>query len=269
MKIALIQLNSRENKEENITKALQYIDEAALKGAEFILLPEYIDYMGDVSKKLSIAETIPGPTSIRFSEKAKEHGIYINIGSMHEFIDGKQAYNTSVLFDDMGDMIGKYRKVHLYNAEFEDRISSKESDHIKAGDELVTAETKFGTVGLTICYDLRFPELYRSLALQGSKIIFAPAAFPSYTGSLYWETLLKARAVENQCFVVATGQIGKSSEDTTCYGNSLIVDPYGTVVAKAAEGEGVTIHEINLASVDEMRHNMPTFSHRRPDVYKL
>lgn len=268
MKVAVVQLNVSEHKEENIEKALRMIDEAAEKGANVVLLPEYVDYMDEAHRIVEKAEPIPGPLSELFSQKAKEHGVYLNCGSIHEKIDDQYAYNTSLLFDPNGEIIGKYRKVHLYDAQFKDRFTSQESATIQPGNELVTVETEHGKFGMTICYDVRFPELYRSLALQGAQLIFAPAAFPHYTGSMYWEALLRARAVENQLYIVAAGQFGVSKMNTF-YGNSLIIDPWGTVVAKAPQREGVTIQEIDLSLVDEVRQHIPTFSHRRPDVYQI
>lgn len=268
LKIGVVQLNVSNNKTENIKKALAFIDEAASKGANLVLLPEYTDFMGSPAEKVEVAEKIPGPTSDVFAEKAIEHEIYLNCGSIHEVAEKGYAYNTSLLFNPKGEIIAKYRKVHLYDANFKDRFSSNESDTIKAGNKIVTADTNLGKFGLTICYDVRFPELFRSLALAGSQLIFVPAAFPHYTGSMYWETLLKARAVENQIYIVAAGQFGVS-EENVFYGNSLIIDPWGTVVAKAQETEGVTLQEIDLSYVNQVRSNIPMFEHRKPEVYKL
>lgn len=268
LKVGVIQLNISENKEENMNKALHFIDEAAAKGAEVVLLPEYVDFMDEGTDMIKKAEPIPGPTSELFSKKAKAHDIYLNCGSIHEACDAQHAYNTSLLFDPNGDIKGKYRKIHLYDANFEDRFSSQESSNIKPGHEIVTVDTEHGKFGMSICYDLRFPELFRSLALEGAQLIFVPAAFPHYTGSMYWEALLRTRAVENQLYIVAAGQFGVSKSNVF-YGNSLIIDPWGTVVAKAPEMEGVTIQDIDLSYVEQVRKNIPTFSHRKPDVYKL
>jgi predicted amidohydrolase len=267
MKVAAIQLNSQDNKKENITKAIKYIAEAANKGTDFVVLPEYVDFMGEDNEKLENAETIPGPTSNAFAKIAKEHGIYLLGGSIHEKEINNSIYNTSLLFNRDGKMIAKYRKVHLYDAQFKERHTVNESEIILPGDEIITAETSFGTVGLSICYDVRFPEMFRSLALMGSQVIFAPAAFPMYTGSLYWEVLLRARAVENQCFIVASGQFGTAPPDQVLYGNSMIIDPWGTVLARAPEKESIIIADIDLSYIEKVRNNIPCFNHRRPDVY--
>lgn len=269
MKLAAIQLNSRNNKKENISKALVLIEEAAKKGADFVVLPEYVDFMGADNEKVNLGETIPGPTSDAFARKAKECEIYLNCGSILEIAERDRVYNTSLLFDKNGEIIAKYRKIHLYDAEFEGRYSIKESNTIKAGEEIVTAETSYGKVGLTICYDLRFPELFRSLALQGSKVILVPAAFPLYTGAHHWEILLRARAIENQCYIVAAGQFGTAPPDLVEFGNSMIIDPWGTVLARAPEGEGVITQDIDLEYIDQVRKNIPCFEHRKTDVYAI
>jgi deaminated glutathione amidase len=267
MRIAAVQLNSIDNKKENLTKAIKYIHEAAKNGAELVLLPEYMNYMGEDHNKLSNAETTFGETSSIISKTAKELGIFINLGSILEKTEENRAYNTSILFNASGESIATYRKIHLYDAEFEDRFTEKESDIIQPGSEVVTADTPFGKIGLTICYDIRFPELYRSLALHGAKIIFVPAAFPLYTGAHHWEILLRARAIENQCYIVAAGQIGTSKPNRTNYGNSMIVDPWGTVIARATEEEGYIISDISMTHLEKIRRNIPCFTHRRPETY--
>lgn len=267
LRVAAIQLNSQNNKEENILKALQFVREAATKGAEFIVLPEYVDFMGEDSEKVGLGESIPGPTSDAFASVAKEYNIYLHCGSMLEKSDDQRVYNTSILIDGNGDIVGKYRKIHLYDAEFEGRYTIKESDTIKPGNDIVTVDTHFGRVGMTICYDIRFPELFRSLALQGSKVIFVPAAFPLYTGAHHWEILLRARAIENQCYIVAAGQFGTAPPDHVEFGNSMIIDPWGTVLSRAPEKESIIMQDLDLDYIDQVRGKIPCMQHRRPDVY--
>lgn len=267
MKVAAIQLNPQDNKEENISSALQYVREAANNGAEFIVLPEYVDFMGEDSKKVMLGETIPGPTSNAFASVAKEYNIYLLCGSILEKADDKRVYNSSMLINGNGEIIATYRKLHLYDAIFEGRYTIKESDTIKPGNDVVTAETDFGTIGLTICYDIRFPELFRSLALRGSKVIFVPAAFPLYTGAHHWEILLRARAIENQCYIVAAGQFGIAPPDHVEFGNSMIIDPWGTVLARAPEKEAIIIENLDLGYIDQVRGKIPCLNHRRPSVY--
>lgn len=268
VKVAAIQLNSGENKELNLKKATNLIRDAASQGSELVVLPEYVTYMGEDEQKVKQAETIPGETTDHFKQLAKELNIYIHAGSILEVADKHKSYNTSVLINPDGKIIAKYRKIHLYDAYIEGRVDFRESDTIYPGEEIVAVETDFGTVGLTICYDLRFPELFRSLALKGAKIIFVPAAFPFYTGSAHWETLIRARAIENQCFLIAAAQIGPSKPNNLCFGHSMIVDPWGTVLARAAEGEGIVMADIDLNRIEEVRQYIPCFSHRTPSIYQ-
>lgn len=269
MKVSIVQLNSRDNKKDNITKALNFIEDAANKGADLVVLPEYVDFMGADEEKVNHGETIPGPTSEAFARKAKECGVFLNCGSILEVADENHVYNTSLLIDRDGKIIATYRKIHLYDADFEKRYTEKESDTIKPGNKIVTADTPFGKVGLTICYDLRFPELFRSLAVQGAKVIFVPAAFPLYTGAHHWEILLRARAIENQCYIVAAGQIGTSPPNRVTFGNSMIIDPWGTILAKPQEGEGIAVQDIDLEYVDQLRKSAPNFLHRKPEIYQV
>lgn len=268
MKIAVVQMNSKENKEKNMQIALNFIDLAARDGADLVSLPEYFNFLGDKTKKLEQAESIPGPTSQALMKKAKEHGIYIHSGSFLEKYDNERSYNTSLLINNNGEITATYRKIHLFDIEIDERVSAKESDTIKPGNELVTVETSLGTVGLSICYDIRFGELYRSLALKGAKILFVPAAFALYTGIHHWEVLLRARAIENQCYVVAAAQIG-SSNNVPNFGSSMIIDPWGTVIARAPEKEGYVIADIDLNEVERVRKNVPCISHRKPELYKI
>src|SRR5699024_5351802 len=244
MKVGIVQLNSTDNKENNIYKALKGIESASGDGADFVVLPEYVDFMGMDKEKNKKAENIPGKTSELFSKEAKKNNIYLNCGSILEKADDQRVYNTSILFNPKGEIIAKYRKTHLFDVYLKNKIIDKESDTVKPGEEIVAAKTKFGGIGLTICHDLRYPEIFRSLALKEKvKIICVPAAFPFYTGAFHWEILLRARAIENQCYIIAAAQIGKSSPNRECFGNSMIIDPWGTIIAKAKEEETVLVKD--------------------------
>lgn len=271
MKISVVQLNPQDNKKENISKALKFIDKAAREGADIVSLPEYVDFMGDGKDSLSIAENIPGGYATqKFSNKAKEHGIYIHVGSIRENNQSDKIYNTSLVFNRKGAIIGKYRKIHLFDIEIDGKVSAKESDTITPGEEVVLVDTEFGKLGLSICYDIRFPELFRTLALKGAKILFIPAAFTLYTGIHHWETLLKARAIENQCFVVAAGQIGSyPPESKTLFGSSMVVDPWGIVLARAPERESIITVNIDISDIEHTRQNVPCYYHRKPELYDL
>lgn len=270
MKITAVQMNSRNNKEENIKKALEFIEQAAKEGADLVSLPEYVDFLGDKQEKLQIGETIPGPTSEAFMKKAKELGVYIHVGSMVEKGSDNKLYNTSLVINRDGEIVASYRKIHLFDIEIEGQVSAKESDTIIPGNEIVTADTSFGKVGLSICYDIRFPELFRTMALEGAKILFIPAAFTLYTGIHHWETLLKARAIENQCYVVASAQIGSyPPENRTNFGSTMIIDPWGVVIARAPEREGIITANIDFNDIERVRQNVPCFNHRKPELYRV
>jgi deaminated glutathione amidase len=270
MRVGLCQINSQSDKEHNLRRAGGLIDEAAGRGARLIALPEYVDYLGPAEGKQDIAEPIPGPTTERFAAKAREHGVYILGGSIVERsdVDGK-FYNTSTLFDPNGDLIATYRKIHLFDIDISGNVSANESSKILPGEDVVTAQVDGHMVGLTICYDLRFPELYRMLAVDGAEIIFVPAAFTEFTGKDHWHTLLKARAVENQCFIVAPGQFGAHEPNNAkCYGHSLVVDPWGTFLVDAPNQEGVVVADLDFDYLHKIRTQVPSLANRRPAAYE-
>jgi deaminated glutathione amidase len=265
MRIGLCQINSQADKEFNLTRAEELIDEAARLGARLVALPEYVDYLGPKDRKYEISEPIPGPTSRRFADKARQHGIYLLGGSYNQTSDipGK-CYNTSLLFDPSGEIIANYRKVHL----FDSQISGNESDHILPGNEVVTAEIDGHTFGIAIAYDYRFPELFRMLALAGAEAILVPSNNTVTTGKDYWHVMLRARAVENHLFIVAPAQIGPHDPDTIAYGHSLVVHPTGTCLVDAPDKECVVIADIDFNDVQDARARIPSLANRRPDVYR-
>ncbi|HEX5502341.1 MAG TPA: carbon-nitrogen hydrolase family protein [Thermomicrobiales bacterium] len=268
MRIAVLQVNSRADKARNIEVALDLIDRAAGAGADLAVLPEYVDFLGPDEPALAAAEPIPGPTSRAFADKARERGLWLLAGSIREAGDDPgRSYNTSLLFDRRGEQVAKYRKIHLYDVEIAGNVSVKESATIAPGREVVTADVEGHTVGLSICYDLRFPELYRAQALRGAEILFVPAAFTLFTGKDHWEVLLRARAIENQCFVVAAGQTGKHEPGAACYGRSMVIDPWGTVLATAPDGVGLALADIDFAHLRRIRAELPALANRRPEAY--
>ncbi len=270
MRVALVQINSRDDKEANISRAEEMIDQAAATGARIVALPEYVNYLGARDGHEEAAESIPGPITERLGAKAREHGIYLLGGSIHERsgTPGKY-YNTSVLFDPNGDILAAYRKIHLFDIDLTGNVSANESETILPGDEIVTANVDGHRVGLSICYDLRFPELYRLLALEGAEILFVPAAFTMFTGKDHWHTLLKARAIENQAFVIAPGQVGAHEpNDARCYGHSLVVDPWGTVLADSPDQEGIVTADLDFEYLRKIRKQLPSLANRRPSAYR-
>ncbi|HEU5430939.1 MAG TPA: carbon-nitrogen hydrolase family protein [Thermomicrobiales bacterium] len=264
LRVGLVQMNSRADKAANLDKAERLIAEAADAGARLVALPEYVTYLGPKDRIDEVAESIPGPTSERFANLARRHGISLLAGSMHERspYPGKY-YNTSTLFDPRGELIAAYRKIHLFDVRIGETVVAAESDRIAPGDDVVTALVDGHRVGLSICYDLRFPELYRALADEGAELLFVPAAFTMFTGKDHWELLLRARAVENQCYVVAPGQIGRYEPEGWCYGRSLVADPWGVVVAVASDEETVALATLDFGLVEKYRTELPSLANRR------
>ena len=263
VKVVGVQVSPTDDKGENLKKAINLIDEAmkSHNHVDIVCLPELfykIPYPPETAQK--VAESIPNALTHELSKKAKEYGVYIIGGSFFEKRD-EGNFNTSLLFDRNGDLIGSYSKVHLFDA-----LGIKESDTTTGGKDIPIFQLDFGTIGITICYDLRFPELYRTLALKGVDIIFVPSAFLSTTG--HWETLVKAVAVQNLLHVVAVNAIGEY-EGIFFEGKSMIVDPWGVPLATAPRGEGVVCAEIDLDSQKDLRRELPVLNNRRPDLYEL
>jgi predicted amidohydrolase len=225
-------------------------------------------FYGPGSQFASQAEPLPGPTTERLGRKASLHQMYVLCGSFPEQSDqAGKVCNTSVLIDPAGDIIATYRKIHLMDADIRNGPLMQESKFYQPGSQVVTVETPLATFGLSICYDLRFPELYRQLAAQGAQILFIPAAFTLYTGKDHWEPLIRARAIENQAYVIAPGQFGFHPPDKHTYGKSLIVDPWGIVMAKASDRAMVIVAEIDLAYQENIRRELPSLANRRKDLF--
>ncbi len=269
MRVAACQINSRQDKGANIAVALDLLDRAARAGADLAAPPEYVDHLGTDEGALEAAEPVPGPSSERFAAKAREHGMWVLAGSIHaKRTDGRCA-NTSLLFDRVGRLMASYDKLHLFDVSLSGQTSYKESATVAGGTRVVTAEIDGVTAGLSVCYDIRFPELYRLHALAGARLLLVPAAFTLHTGRDHWELLLRARAVENQCFVIGAGQFGESVPGKACNGRSMIVDPWGTVLACAADGAGVVVADLDLGRQQRLRAELPSLANRRADVYAL
>ncbi len=268
-KIAVVQLDSQNNKGENLKTACRCIDEAAAEGVRLVSFPEMMNLSGENIGEGGGHETIPGYTTEILMAKAREHGIYIHSGSFCEKIPGgEKAYNTSVIIDPEGEIIARYRKLHTFDVTLPDGTVCDESARVHPGNEIVTVDTALGKLGMSICYDIRFPELYRIMALDGAQVIFTPASFTMPTGKDHWEPILRTRAIENGCYIVSPGQIGKKVH-FTAYGNSMVVDPWGTVVSRARDTVGVIYAEIDLDYEDAIRAKIPSLANRRADVYDL
>ena len=267
--LGIIQLDTQNDKGKNLEKICAYIDEAAARGAKIVALPEVANLIGDNVGSGGGAETIPGYSTEILGAKAREHGIYVHCGSLREEIPGDaRAYNTTAMLDPEGQVIATYRKLHTFDVTLPDGTIANESARIRPGKDIVTVDTELGRLGFSICYDIRFPELYRLLALQGARVIFAPANFTMPTGKDHWEPILRTRAIENACYIVAPAQIGTKPR-FTAFGSSLVVDPWGTVIARSREEPGVTMAEIDLDFQDKIRGQIPSLKNRRSDVYDL
>ncbi len=267
--IAAVQLDSGTDKEQNLNCIKHLICEAAEKGAKLVSLPELADYIGPET----VTEPIPGgETFCLLSQLAKKYGIWIHGGTIHETNTAEpgRPYNTTMVINPQGELAAKYRKLHASDMKFAGAI--KESDGMCPGNEIVMLPTdEVGNLGLAICYDIRFGELFRLLTLKGAQILFLPACFYMQTGQDHWEAMLRTRAIENGCYVVAAAQTGQKTMSTTIqtYGKSMIIDPWGEVIARASNRPGIVMAEIDLEYLEVIRNKTCTLDNRRTDIYDL
>jgi nitrilase len=270
MKVSIIQMNSISDKAANIAAAEALIERAVSEERpDWVLLPEFFDWAGgSKADKLANAETLPGgPAYTMARAQAVKHRIFVHAGSIMERIEGEERiHNTSVVFNRGGEEIARYRKIHLFDVTTPDGASYKESQTVKAGDQVVTYDCEGVTIGCSICYDLRFPDLFQALAEKGAEIIALPAAFTLQTGKDHWEVLLRARAIETEAYVCASAQTGSftvGNEQRRTYGHSLVADPWGHVVAKASDGVGIVSARLDMGQVERVRGLIPVAEHRR------
>ena len=265
--VALVQLNATADVDANIATAAALADEAAAGGARLVALPEYLQYRGADEGFRTSARPIPGPHTAPFAEIARRRGAWILVGSTAEVsTDPARPFNSSALIAPDGSVAAVYRKLHLFDVAVDDGPSDTESLRVTAGERLVTADLDGVTIGLTICYDLRFPELYRALAVAGAQILTVPANFTERTGRDHWEVLLRARAIENGAYVLAPAQIG-GPPGQPAYGHSMVVDPWGTVIAQAPDSVGIIRADIETDRVAAVRRQIPVLANRRPEAY--
>jgi deaminated glutathione amidase len=263
MRVAVCQLNARDDRAANLAVARDLLERAASAGADLAVLPEYVDYLGpgDGAPK---PEPVDGEFAAFFAGAARDLGMWVHAGSFHEAgPDERRTYNTSLVFDRRGQLAATYRKIHLYDVEIAGRVSYQESRSVAPGADTVLTDVDGIRTGLSICYDLRFPELYRALAIAGAKVLVVPAAFMMHTGRDHWEVLLRARAIENQCYVVAAGQIGDHEPRRTCFGRSMIIDPWGTVLAQAPDTVGIVTADLDIERLENIREELPSLANRR------
>ncbi len=263
MRIACCQMNSRDQRAENLTTARALLERAAQLGADLAVLPEDVGYLWSEDAPWPAPEPVDGELGTFFSQAAASLGMWVLVGSFRETgpTDGR-AYNTSLLFDRVGKLVDRYRKIHLFDVEIPGGVSARESARHAPGDRPVVVDVEGVGVGLSICYDLRFPELYRALLDAGAQVLMVPAAFRTHTGKDHWEVLLRARAIENQCYVAAAGQIGHAGSINS-YGRSMIVDPWGLVLSQAPDTTGVVIADIDSERLAAIRAQLPSVANRR------
>ncbi len=262
--LAAVQMTSGADKAENLEHATALIRRAASRGATFIGVPENFSWMGLEADRAANAEALDGPTLTAMQALARELAVTLLAGSVLELgAPGGRCFNTSVLFGPDGARLGVYRKLHLFDVEVGDGQTYRESAAVAPGTDVVVAQAPLGKVGLSVCYDLRFPELYRRHSAQGAVLLTVPSAFTLSTGKDHWEVLLRARAIENQAYVLAPAQQGRHVKDRLTWGHAMIADPWGLVVARASEGEGLAMAELDVGLIEKVRVNLPALQHRR------
>ena len=264
-----MQLTSRADKAANLETTERLVRRAAAAGADIVVLPEKWNGIGGRDELHALAEPLAGGESVEaMASWARTLGITLVGGSITERRDGREKLsNTCPVFDPDGELVAVYRKIHLFDVEVGGLVY-RESESEEPGEEAVVAAVADWPIGLTVCYDVRFPELYRLLALEGARLVTVPANFTLFTGKDHWELLLRARAVENQLYVAAAAQVGETIPGRASYGRSLIADPWGIVVAQAPDGEGLITAELDAARLDDVRTRLPSLASRRPEAYR-
>lgn len=264
MKVSAIQLNSQPNLEQNMKAVFKSVKKAAKKGADLVALPENFAFMGDEEKRLEQAGAISETVERALAEWASEFEVYLLGGGYPVPTNDEKVYNRAVLINPKGEMIAVYNKMHLFDVELSMKETYRESDMVQAGGDIVVVDLPDFEIkaGLSICYDVRFPELYRQMAKEGAHVLFVPAAFTQPTGKAHWEILLRARAIENSAFVVAPAQTGKHGKKRKTYGHAMIIDPWGKVLSNAGEKPGMATAELDLETLKDIRRKLPALEHR-------
>jgi deaminated glutathione amidase len=269
LRVACVQLNASADKPDNLTRMETLVARAAATGADVVVLPEKWNGIGPPDVLRELAEPLEnGETFAAMGSWARAHGITLVGGSIAERREGRDKLsNTCAVFDTEGELAAVYRKIHMFDVEVGGHVY-RESEAEEPGEGPVSCEVEGWNVGLTLCYDIRFPELYRILALEGAELVTVPAAFTLYTGKDHWELLLRARAVENQCYVAAANQWGLHPDGRAAYGRTSIVDPWGVVLAQASDEDGVVSAELDRAHMERIRTSLPSLANRQPAAYR-
>jgi deaminated glutathione amidase len=269
LRVACVQLNAAQSKADNIERAERLVAEAAATGADLVLMPEKWTGIGPPDLIRSVAESLDdGEATSAMRSWAARHGITLIGGSIVERREGHEKLsNTSIVIDPVGEIVAVYRKIHMFDVEVGGHVY-RESETEDPGDRPMTTEVDGWKVGLSICYDLRYPELYRLLAVEGCEALTVPAAFTLFTGKDHWEVLLRARAIENQCYVIAANQWGSFADGKAAYGRSSIIDPWGIVLAQAPDEDCVISAELDRGRVEDIRRRLPSLANRQPAAYQ-
>jgi len=271
--VAVVQMTSTPDKKATFDQLSALVTRAKSRGALMTFVPECADYVSESREQaVALAEPLDGPTVCRYQELARSLKMWLSVGGYHErpkaAEETKRIYNTHLLIDSEGTVQGVYRKVHMFDVDIPGGVPSYESSYTIPGSSIVPPITTIcGKVGMAICYDMRFPEMAVSLVQQGAEILTYPSAFTVPTGMAHWETLLRNRAIENQCYVIAAAQVGRHHEKRSSYGNAMVVDPWGTVIARCHNTVDICVAEIDLPLLHKRRSEMPVFSHKRHDLY--
>jgi omega-amidase len=268
-RLAVCQMDVTQDKEKNVAKASEMLVKAAETEADIAVLPEMFNCPYDTKMFERYAESVTdGPTIKALAEKSKELGIYVFGGSIPE-ADAGRIFNTCFVFGRDGSILGRHRKMHLFDINVPGKISFKESDVLSAGNDITVIDTEFCKIGTSICYDIRFPELSRLMALNGAEVIILPGAFNMVTGPAHWELLMRTRALDNQVYLAAASPARNSGSSYTAYGNSMIVGPWGDVLQKSDEKEDIIFADIVPSEIERVRRELPLLKHRRIDIYSL
>ncbi|MBF4695034.1 carbon-nitrogen hydrolase family protein [Fusibacter ferrireducens] len=263
IRIGLGQINTKDDIEKNLETIQAITEQCAVEGANIVIFPECSTYLSD-ENMIEHAESLDGNIINTLKKIAQKNNVYIHNGSFLEKNEfDEKVYNTSVLINPTGEIEAIYRKIHLFDVEIPGVVNEKESDVVKNGHEAVNTINEMGNFGFSICYDLRFPELFRRLTEKGAKLIFVPAAFTLYTGKDHWEVLLRSRAIENQVYIVGVNQFGERPIGKSSYGNSMVVDPWGVVIARAQEKVGYLIADVDMTYLENTRKTLPCLTHKR------
>jgi predicted amidohydrolase len=266
--VGAVQMRSTADVQANLARIEALGERAVAQGADLVAFPENMAFLRE-GRGLPEPEGLQGPLVSRLRALARRWRRFVLVGSVPEAIAGdRRVHNTSLLLSPGGRIAAVYRKLHLFDVRLAGRAAFEESRFVAPGEAPVVARTPLGRLGLSICYDLRFPELYRHLVRAGAEVLFVPSAFTAYTGAAHWTALLRARAIENQCFVVAPAQWGRHHEGRVSYGHTCVVDPWGKVVASRARGTGVVLARIDLDAVARTRREMPCLAHARPELLR-